>query len=134
MKVRQQGGFTLIEMLIVIFIVSLIFSVALPVTMRSFQRYAASLEAEKVLVLMSKVQRGAFAMGFDSYVKTVDGLIFVNGEENSIPDVFARLDKPIIFYGNGTTSGGRLVVYVNDFTFSVTVAAPFGSITMSQDA
>ncbi|MBF0539442.1 MAG: type II secretion system protein [Nitrospirae bacterium] len=134
MRARQQGGMTIIELLIVIFIISMVFSVALPVTLKTYQRYAASLEAEKVLVLLSKVQREAFAAGFDIYVRTVDGLIVINDEKNPIPNTFATLDRPIVFYGNGTTSGGVVVVYVNDFTFAVSITSPLGSMSMTQEA
>ncbi|MBF0539414.1 MAG: type II secretion system protein [Nitrospirae bacterium] len=134
MRVRNQGGMTIIELLIVIFIISMVFSVALPVTLRTYQRYAASLEAEKVLVLLSKVQREAFATGVDSFLKTVDGVIVINDEKNPIPNVFATLDRPIVFYGNGTTSGGMVVVYVSDFTFAVIITAPLGSMSMTQEA
>ncbi|MBF0316646.1 MAG: type II secretion system protein [Nitrospirae bacterium] len=123
---------TIIELLIVIFIISMVFSVALPVTLKTYQRYTASLEAEKVLVLMSGVQRESFATGFDSFVRTVDGVIVINNEEHPIPNTFASLKRSIVFYGNGTTSGGEVVVYVNDFTFLVTVTAPFAGMSMIQ--
>ncbi|MBF0339038.1 MAG: type II secretion system protein [Nitrospirae bacterium] len=132
MKLRNQGGLTIIELLIVIFIISMLFSVALPVTLRTYQRYMASLEAEKVLVLMLTVQRESFATGFDSYVRTVDGVMLVNNEKTPIPTAFASLNRPIVFYGNGTTSGGEVIVYVNDFTFVVTVTAPFAGMAMTQ--
>ncbi|KJU85532.1 prepilin-type [Candidatus Magnetobacterium bavaricum] len=132
MRLRNRGGMTIIELLIVIFIISMVFSVALPVTLKTYQRYTASLEAEKVLVLMARVQRESFATGFDSYVRTVDGVIVINDEGNPMPHAFASLNRPIAFYGNGTTSGGEVIVYVNDFTFVVTVTAPFGGMLMTQ--
>ncbi len=56
-------GFTLIELLIVITIIGMMFSVSVPISYSIYQRYQASLKAERVLTLVSSMRMEAFLHG-----------------------------------------------------------------------
>jgi prepilin-type N-terminal cleavage/methylation domain-containing protein len=142
-KTRNQGigagvirnmnrkGFTLIELLIVITIIGMMFSVSLPVSWSMYQRYQASLKAEKILTLVSSLRMEAFLYGKERLIQSQDGKLFVDGADvDDFKDIFIQIDQPITFYKAGTTSGGEIKVYAGDNTFVIEIQAPLGGITM----
>ncbi len=127
----KDKGFTLIELLIVITIIGMMFSVALPISYSMYERYQASLEAEKILTLVSSLRLDAFMSGQERLLEAKDGKMFVNGSEaGEFKDIFIQIDQPINFYKTGMTSGGEIKIYAGNNTFVVEVQAPMGSITM----
>ncbi|MEO5355989.1 MAG: type II secretion system GspH family protein [Nitrospirae bacterium YQR-1] len=146
----SQKGFTLVELLIVIVIIGMIFAVTLPVSVSMYNRHIASIEAEKVMLYMFKLQRDSFLDGEEKLVETDKGLITVNGvahmfstdapvnpsgpqPKQQSPEAqinFVYIPTPILFFTNGTTSGGVVMVYVKEFIFAVKIAPPYGEIRM----
>ncbi|MBF0557307.1 MAG: prepilin-type N-terminal cleavage/methylation domain-containing protein [Nitrospirae bacterium] len=130
---KRQGaqGFTLIELLIVITIIGMMFSVSVPISYSMYQRYQASLRAEKVLTLVSSMRMEAFLYSRDKLIEAKDGRMLVDGADSGgLKDVFIQIDQPIRFYKTGTTSGGEIKVYSENNTFLIEIQAPFGVIVM----
>ena len=148
----RQKGFTLIELLIVIVIIAMIFAVTVPVSLNMYNRYMASIEAEKVMLYMFKLQRDSFLDGQERLIETDKGVITVNGvlhrfsedvavnpaepssaqnqQQEKTQINFVYIPSPILFFTNGTTSGGVVMVYVKEFIFAVKIAPPYGTIRM----
>src|SRR5208282_1681277 len=126
-----QNGFTLIELLIVITIIGMMFSVSVRISYSMYQRYQASLSAEKVLTFVSSMRMDAFLHGRDKLIQSKDGRMLVNGyDPGGFNDIFIQVDNPIIFYRSGTTSGGEIKVYADNNTFLIEIQSPLGELTM----
>jgi len=125
------SGFTLIELLIVITIIGMMFAVSLPVSYSMYQRYQASLKAEKVLTFVSAMRMEAFLYGQERLIQADDGKMLVNGNNaGDFKDIFIQIDQPLSFYKTGMTSGGEIKIYVDNNTFIINVQAPLGTLTM----
>jgi prepilin-type N-terminal cleavage/methylation domain-containing protein len=138
-----KRGFTLIEILIVVAIIAVVLAVAIPFSVNMYKRYAASLDAERLLVLVTQIQREAFLTGEEIYIKAVDGILYANGvpwpildksdEKNPNPPLcaYVSMEHPVMFFNNGTTSGGTIDVYARDIKYKVEILAPLGNISMN---
>ncbi|KWT90988.1 type II secretion system protein [Candidatus Magnetominusculus xianensis] len=140
---RRQEGFTLIELLIVTALIAVVLAVAVPFSIHMYKRYASSLDAERLLILVTQIQREAFLTGQEIYIKAVDGILYANDvpwpivdksdEMNPNPPLsaYVSMERPVMFFNNGTTSGGNIDVYVKDIKFTVEIFAPLGNISMN---
>ena len=128
----KPKGFTLIEILIVMSILSLLFTVGLPISYRLYQSYQASLKAEEVMVFMATLKRDSFLYSEAKVVLARDGILFVNGIEKVLQDTLIQIDQPIEFYKNGTTSGGIIKIVVGDQAYSLNLQAPFGTLILER--
>ena len=128
----NKKGFTLIEILIVVSIIGLMFSVALPISYSMYGSYKASLKAEKVMVYISSLKRESFLYSEAKVLSSKDGVMIVNGKEKTFDDTSIQIDQPIEFYRNGTTSGGTLKIYVGDQAYTLNVQAPLGGIILER--
>jgi len=128
----KPKGFTLIEILIVMSILSLLFTVGLPISYRLYQSYQASLKAEEVMVFMATLKRDSFLYSEAKVVLARDGILFVNGIEKVFQDTLIQIDQPIEFYKNGTTSGGIIKIVVGDQAYSLNLQAPFGTLILER--
>ena len=128
----NKKGFTLIEILIVLSIIGLMFSVALPISYSMYGSYKASLKAEKVMVYISSLKRESFLYSEAKVLSSKDGVMIVNGKEKTFDDTSIQIDQPIEFYRNGTTSGGTLKIYVGDQAYTLNVQAPLGGIILER--
>lgn len=129
----NRRGFTLIEMLLVVTIIGMMFSVALPASYSMYMRYKASLKAENVLVLLSSLRMNSFLYGEERTVASRNGRITVDDvEPKGYGDFFIRVEKPIRFFRTGTTTGGKIKIYIGDYAFSLNVEAPLGNMTLTQ--
>ncbi|MBF0565000.1 MAG: prepilin-type N-terminal cleavage/methylation domain-containing protein [Nitrospirae bacterium] len=127
-----NSGFTLIELIIVMALVSLVVSVAVPASVGMYGRYRASLGAEKVLLFMSEMQREAFTSGQGIKVDAVEGTLTVKGNAYPIDGTFSSIDGSIVFFENGTTSGGTVTVYVEGYAYYVVITPPFGGMVLTE--
>lgn len=121
----------------------MVLAVAIPFSVNMYKRYAASLDAERLLVLVTQIQREAFLTGQDFYIKAVDGVLYANDVPWPIVDksdektekpplaAYVSMEHPVMFFNNGTTSGGNIEVYVRDIKYTVKIFAPLGNISMS---
>jgi len=127
-----RKGFTLIEILIVVSIIGLMFSVTLPVSYNMYNSYKASLKAEEVMIFISSLKRESFLYSEAKLLSSKDGVMTVDNKEKVFPDTFIQIDQPIEFYKNGTTSGGTLNIKVGDQAYTLDVHTPFGDITFER--
>ena len=128
----NKKGFTLIEILIVLSIIGLMFSVALPISYSMYGSYKASLKAEEVMVFISSLKRESFLYSEAKVLSSKDGVMIVNGKEKTFDDTSIQIDQPIEFYRNGTTSGGTLKIYVGDQAYTLNVQTPLGDIILER--
>jgi prepilin-type N-terminal cleavage/methylation domain-containing protein len=128
----DRRGFTLIEILLVISLVGLIFSVSLPVSYNMYTSYKASLKAEEVMIFISSLERESFLYSEAKLLSSKDGVLTVDNEEKVFPDTFIEIDHPIEFYKNGTTSGGTLNIKVGGQAYAINVQAPLGGLLLER--
>lgn len=125
-------GFTLIEILLVMAILGLMLSVTLPISYDMYRSYKASLRAEEVMMVVSGLKRESFLYNERKILTSENGVMRVNGEEKVIPEAQIRIDTPIEFYKNGTTSGGILTVVTGNQVYEVQVQAPLGNLSLER--
>lgn len=129
---RWQQGFTLIELMTVIAIVALILSVSVPMSYSMYEGYKASIKAQEVMVFVSGLRRDAFVYSERKVLSSQDDVITVDGEGKTFADVRIRIDSPIVFYKNGTTSGGLIHIDAGGRDFTLSVTAPLGELLLSR--
>jgi len=125
-------GFTLIEILLVMAILGLMLSVTLPISYDMYRSYKASLRAEEVMMVVSGLKRESFLYNERKILTSENGVMRVNGEEKTISEAQIRIDTPIEFYKNGTTSGGILIVVTGNQVYEVQVQAPLGNLSLER--
>lgn len=130
--IQQKQGFTLIEMVVVVALVALIFSAVLPISFNMIARYRASLKAQKVLLYVSQIRRDAFLYSEKFCLTSQDMRLTVDGNRAPFEEIRVQVLEPIFFYSNGTTSGGRIDLFVDSEVFHVDVAAPLGGLVMTE--
>ena len=128
----NKKGFTLIEILLVISIIGLMFSVTLPMSYNMYNSYKASLKAEEVLIFVSTLKRESFLYSEAKILSSKEGVMTVNGKEKTFNDILVQVDPPVEFYRNGTTSGGTVKINVGDQAYSLNVRAPFGELFLER--
>ncbi len=127
------AGFTLIEITIVVAIIGLMLTVALPVSYRMLQSYQNSLEAQRVLTAISAVRREAFLYSDERQVDAQNGHLLINGKKVEVfKDISIASDGPITFYRNGTTSGGKLRLRLRDDAFAIEIVGPKGDLRLNR--
>ena len=131
-KLKKERGFTLIELLIVVTIIGLLFSVTLPISLGMYENYKASLKAQEVMLFISGLRRDSFLYSEGKVLSSKNDMITVDGKENVFEDTRIRIDSPITFYRNGTTSGGKINIYVGDQAYSLNVGSPLGDLLLTR--
>ncbi len=127
----MRKGFTLIEMLIVVAIIAILFSVVAPMSINMYRSYMASQIAEKMLILLSKIRRHSFLYSVEYEVYCKKGELYINDKKIKLKDkIVCETDKPIIFYNNGTSSGGKMKLNIASFKYTLKVSHPFGAISL----
>lgn len=135
---RKVWGFTLVELLIVICIIGLIFSVVVPFSQARYERYRASVEAEKVLLFLSEKRREAFLYGKEIEINSKDGSLVTydlssqNQKIFKIEGAFLEVKEPFKFYPLGTTNGGKIYFYYGKTIWLIEVTPLFGEIILKE--
>lgn len=127
-----QKGFTLIEILIVIAILGLLFSVTIPVSYELYENYKNSLKVQDLMFYISTLKRESFLYSEPIEISSSDGAILVNGEKRTFNDLFIVISQPFRFFKNGTTEGGQIEVRINNGLYKIKVSSPFGEITLER--
>jgi prepilin-type N-terminal cleavage/methylation domain-containing protein len=126
----SQKGFTLIELLIVISIIGIMLTVSLPVSFAMYSRYKASLKAQEIMVYISDLRRDSFLYSENKIMTSSNNAIMINENSRAFDDTRIRIDAPIEFYKNGTTSGGVISLSIGEYAFIVRINAPLGGLIM----
>lgn len=125
----RRVGFTLIEILLVVSIIGVMLAVTLPVSYGMYMSHKSSLKAEEVLMFVSSLRRDSFLYGDEWLLQSKDGILFyANDVSKGFEGVYVQADRPIRFYNNGTTSGGDLKVYVDGYSYVISISPPFGNL------
>jgi hypothetical protein len=115
----------------VVAMVGMLLSVTVPISYSMYERYQASLEAERILTIMSNVRLEAFLYGEEKVVSSSEGRLVINNEVvDTVKGVFAQIDSPIRFFKTGTTSGGTIKVHSRNNLFIIDVGPPLGDLTL----
>lgn len=131
---NRNHGFSLIELLIAILIVGLLYSLITPSLKGVYQRYKSALLAEKVLLFINNKQLEAFLYGKEVEFSVKDGTLYTtDGDQFISTEVHVEMIQPLKFQPGGTTSGGTIKVYVEDFCWRIDVIPPTGPIRISMD-
>jgi len=128
----DKRGFTLIELLIVISIIGIMLSVSVPISFNMYESYKASLKAQEVMLFISGLRRDSFLYSERKVLFSKNDMITVDGEQKVFGDTRIQIDSPIVFYRNGTTSGGMLRIYVGDQAYCLNVGAPLGDLLLTR--
>lgn len=131
-KFAKERGFTFIELLLVVSIIGIMLSVSIPISFGMYTSYKASLKAQEVMVFISGLRRDAFLYSERKLLSSKDDVITVDDEEKVFEDTRIRINSPIVFYKNGTTSGGTINIYVGDQAYSLSINAPLGDLILAR--
>jgi prepilin-type N-terminal cleavage/methylation domain-containing protein len=132
MTITIKRGFTLIEILLAISLIGLMFSLSLPNSYEMYKSYKASLKAQEVMIFLSSLKRESFIYGEKKVVSSREGKMMVNGRDKSFDSTFIQIVQPIEFYKNGTTSGGRVEVGIENQFYLIDIKAPLGEMILER--
>lgn len=124
----MNKGFTLIEVLIALVILSLIFAVVLPVSYSLYTYYKESHEIEKIVVLLSNARRESFLYNKENVIHEKNGVLYINGKAIEEFGFRFRIDTPVVFFKNGTSSGGEINIFTEKNIYKIEINSPFGEI------
>jgi prepilin-type N-terminal cleavage/methylation domain-containing protein len=128
----KKKGFTVVELLIVIILLGMVLSVALPVSYGMYATYNASLRAQEVMVYVSEMRRAAFLYSERKVLSSQDGNMSVNGEKKIFSGININISEPIIFFRNGTSSGGVITLNVGDVVQNLVIKTPLGDLSLEK--
>lgn len=125
-----KKGFTLVEILIVVAILGLLFSVTIPVSYELYENYKNSLKVQDFMLYISSLKRESFLYSEPIEISSSEGAIVINGEKKIFDDLYITITKPFRFFKNGTTEGGHIEVKIGNKLYRVIVSSPFGEISL----
>lgn len=129
---HHSGGFTLLEMLVILAILSLIAGIAFPSVDKAMRRQAFVEAATRVEGLLHAARARSIATGRAArFAVSADRHGFGFGDTvDHLPDtVLATLpDGAILFFADGTATGGRVTVAGQGQERRWTIRAATGSI------
>jgi prepilin-type N-terminal cleavage/methylation domain-containing protein len=128
----KNYGFTLVEILIVIAIIGLIFSVTLPISYELYETYKNSLKAQEVMLYIASLKREGFLYSEEKDISSSEGALIVNGEPKVFPGVYILVKKSFKFFKNGTSNGGEIEIRVGGERYKIIVSAPFGELSLER--
>ena len=131
-RIDKKNGFTIIELLIVIILVGMVLSVALPVSYGMYETYKASLRAQEVMTYVSGLRRDAFLYSERKVLSSQDGAITVDGSKKIFNGIKINISEPIVFFRNGTSSGGVIELSVDEVDKSLVIHAPLGDLSLER--
>ena len=129
---HKEKGFTVVELLIVIILLGMVLSVALPVSYGMYATYNTSLRAQEIMASVSEMRRTAFLYSERKVLSSQDGIMSVNGEKKIFSGININISEPIIFFRNGTSSGGVVVLSVGGVVQNLVIKAPLGDLSLER--
>lgn len=128
-----RKGFTLTELLIVILVIGLLFSITFPLSYSAYEKYKALSEATELLKLISKLRTESFLYSEEKVIFCKEGKLFVNDTPLFFrEDTFLDSEAPIKFYKTGTTQGGTIKISIRGYAFQIEISAPDGGLILKK--
>jgi len=128
----KNKGFTVIELLIVVILLGMVLSVALPVSYGMYETYKVSLRAQEVMAYVSELRRNAFLYSERTLLSSQNGNITVNGAKKKFSGINVHMSEPIVFFRNGTSSGGVIILNWGDVVQNLVIKAPLGDLSLER--
>lgn len=126
-----KNGFTLFELLIVMLIISLFFSVVLPPVSTYYEKYRGYLYAEKLVLYIAEKKRNAFLYGEDIKIYVKNNILHIsNGETYAVKEGIIEMERPINLFSTGTTDGGKIFFYYKHYTYIIEIHPPFANLSL----
>lgn len=134
----DDAGATLLELLVVMGLMVLLATIVFPALDRAldlFQmRQAAGVLESNLRIVRSDAVRSGEEITF---TVSPDGRSYgwSEGEVRRVPDgisVRSSNGQPIVFYGDGTTSGGEIAAATHDRRIAIDINAATGAVTPGQ--
>jgi prepilin-type N-terminal cleavage/methylation domain-containing protein len=111
---RKEGGFTLIEILIVMVLIGLSISVVIPNIGNTLDKIRFKGETKKAFELIEKAKFNAFFYQKNIKISEQGNKLVITGmdfSEEEMPDLFYSIRNEISFSPNGVTPGGQILIY-----------------------
>jgi len=129
---RTQGGYTLVELLVAIAIIGLIVAIAAPVAAKTIDIVRLRSDERIVVTELRHCQSIAVQQRRTVTLSTPEEL------QNSVDfrtwglsaDTELRIEKPVSWFSDGTTTGGRLVLHLGNRSRTVVIAWLTGTISV----
>ena len=123
----MRRGFTLLELLIVIAVMSLMAGLALPRTMAMYESFRRSVERDNIIILLAGLGRLAYSHGISFRLETVP---FPDDSPlkhllDMPPGWTVTAKQPVLYRYNGICAGGRIILQDEEETFSIQLDPPF---------
>lgn len=125
---ERNRGFTLLELLLVVLIVGMVYSMAIPYTKAIYERFQEMRQLEEVRAFLLEVRSRAFLYGETLIVNCEGEKLFAESGELILKGASFEMERPIYFFPLGTTSGGSIVINFGERSYRVLVHRPGGEI------
>lgn len=124
----MKNGFTLIEILIALTILALISSLVIPISYSIYDYYVETHEIEKIVFMISNIRRESFLYNRENVLYEKNNILYIN--EKPVENVSFRfkINSPILFFKNGTSSGGTINIFKDSAAYKIEIYSPFGEI------
>lgn len=119
-SLKYNSGFTIIELVIVMLLISLIAGLVMPRFSRIYQNSIISYEKDDILTQLSSYGYTAFQNQQNYQLSSDDHTLLQLKEGWEI-----KIETPIHYYANGACTGGEIVFYKGSKQYQVVLTAPF---------
>lgn len=124
----MKNGFTLIEVLIALTILAVVFSLIMPISYSMYNYYNEIREIEKIVFMISNVRRESFLYNKENVLYEKNGILYINERPVENFSFRFKINSPIIFFKNGTSSGGIIKIFKDNTAYKIEIYSPFGEI------
>jgi hypothetical protein len=84
------------------------------------------------MAYVSELRRDAFLYSERKVLSSKDGNITVNGEKKIFKEININIAEPIVFFRNGTSCGGVIVLGVGDVFQNLVIKTPLGDLSLER--
>jgi len=134
----MERGFTLLELLLVLGILAVSLSWVGPRFFRLYEHLRQEEDVRLFYLKMYQLKRQAFLQGRSFIIEggEAGGLVLREGDKEPIPlnlrGLQLSLSKPISFFSNGATDGGKIWIRAADMVFLITIRPISGDMQLSR--
>lgn len=126
----RERGFTLIELLITMVLAALVLSAVLPVSYGMYENYTGALRCREFMAFVSGLRREAFLYSERKVVSSHGGAVVVDGREKKFAGLRVEVPRPVIFFRNGTSSGGVISLSTGESVYRLEIKFPTGDLSL----